>query len=134
MLSNAKIVTSGALGHDALMDLGAQNVEEPNVGIVERRQTSRFPFEAEVKYKLTRGKVVTSGAGKTLNMGSRGVLFTTEHRLPLGQTVEVAVNWPALLDGTCPLKLVASGPVIRAEDGVAAIRLSRYEFRTRASH
>jgi len=73
------------------------------------------------------------GAGKTLNIGSGGMLFTTESQLPLGRTVELSVNWPARLHGTCPLKFVAIGRVIRAEADLAAVRIERHEFRTRAS-
>jgi hypothetical protein len=65
-------------------------------------------------------------------MASGGLLFTTEEQLPVGRTVEVAVNWPARLDGTCPLKFVATGRVTRSETNRAAIRIERYEFRTRA--
>jgi hypothetical protein len=64
-------------------------------------------------------------------MASGGLLFTTEEKLPLGRTVEVAVNWPARLDGVCPLKFVATGRVIRSDDKSTAIRIERYEFRTR---
>jgi hypothetical protein len=60
-------------------------------------------------------------------------LFTTEEKLPLGRQVEIAVNWPARLGGTCPLKFVASGRVVRSENNRAAVRIERYEFRTRAS-
>jgi len=74
-----------------------------------------------------------SGAGKTLNIASGGVLFTTEDALPLGRTVELSVNWPAKLDGACPLKFVAIGRVVRADARIAAVRIERYEFRTRAS-
>jgi hypothetical protein len=102
-------------------------------GYAERRGTGRFPLREEVRYKLLNGKVITVGAGKTLNIGSGGVLFTTESRLPIGRMVELSVNWPARLDGTCPLKFVASGRVIRAEDDRAAVRIERYEFRTRST-
>ena len=68
-----------------------------------------------------------------MNIGSSGILFTTEERLPLGRTVEISVNWPARLGGTCPLKFVAVGRVVRAEIDRAAVRIERYEFRTRGS-
>jgi hypothetical protein len=111
---------------------GAQNENSVFGGMSERRETIRFPLCEEVKYKLVQGKVITTGTGKTLNIGSGGVLFTTQQRLPLGRMVELSVNWPARLDGTCPLKFVASGRVIRSEDNRAAVRIERYEFRTRA--
>jgi hypothetical protein len=110
----------------------AQNAGSVIGGMSERRETARFPLCEEVKYKLVQGKTVTIGTGKTLNIGSGGVLFTTEHQLPVGRTVEIAVNWPARLDGTCPLKFVASGRVVRSEVDRAAVRIERYEFRTRA--
>ncbi len=73
----------------------------------------------------------TTGSGKTLNFGSGGLLFTTEDRLPVGRTVELSVNWPALLGGKCPLQFVATGRVVRSESNRAAVKIERYEFRTR---
>lgn len=88
----------------------------------------------EVTYKvlLSRG-VVINGIGKTLNVSSGGILFTTEEKLPLGRTVELAVNWPARLGGTCPLKFVAIGRVVRSEPDKAVVRIERYEFKTRGT-
>ena len=74
-----------------------------------------------------------SGSGTTLNIGSRGILFTTEEKLALGRIVEVSVNWPAKLDGTCPLQFVATGRVVRSEATSAAVRNEKYEFKTRSS-
>jgi len=115
------------------MNLGIENVQRNIGGFAERRGTSRFPLREEVKYKLLHGKIVIVGSGKTMNIGSGGVLFTTEQRLPLGRIVELAVNWPARLDGTCPLKFVATGRVVRSDDDCAAVRIERYEFRTRST-
>jgi hypothetical protein len=53
--------------------------------------------------------------------------------LPVGRTVELSVNWPARLDGTCPLKFVAVGRVIRSEPHRAAVRIERYQFKTRGA-
>ena len=114
------------------MNLGVDKTSIEIGGMSDRRGTSRFPLCEEVKYKLLHGKVSTSGAGKTLNIGSGGVLFTTEQRLPMGRMIELSVNWPARLDGTCPLKFVAVGRIIRSENDKAAVRIERYEFRTRS--
>src|ERR1017187_2554539 len=100
----------------------------------DRRGTNRFPLHEEVQYRvISRAAAKTTGVGKTLNIGSSGILFTTEERLPLGRTVEISVNWPARLGGTCPLKFVAVGRVVRADAEKAAVRIERYEFRTRGS-
>jgi hypothetical protein len=101
-------------------------------GFSDRRETTRFPVTENVKYTVIHSRALkTSGLGKTLNFGSGGLLFTTEDRLPLGRTVELAVTWPALLGGTCPLQFVATGRVVRSESNRAAVKIERYEFRTR---
>lgn len=112
--------------------MSALNVSANIGGLVDRRGTIRFPVREELKYKVLHTKAVgLSGSGQTLNIGSGGILFTTEERLPMGRQVEISVNWPARLDGTCPLKFVAVGRVVRSEPGQAAVRIERYEFRTR---
>ena len=64
-------------------------------------------------------------------MSSGGVLFTTERELLPGRLIELSVNWPARLDGVCPLQFVAMGRVVRSDGARAAIRIERYEFKTR---
>jgi len=103
-------------------------------GRVDRRGNSRFPVLQEVRYRVLHAKgPPASGVGKTLDMGSGGILFTTEGRLPMGRLVEVAVNWPVRLDGACPLQFVAVGKVVRSEATQAAVQITRYEFKTRGS-
>ncbi|MGE5570615.1 MAG: PilZ domain-containing protein [Rhodospirillales bacterium] len=100
----------------------------------ERRSSARFPIEQEVRYKIFNRNTIEVGSGKTVNMSSRGVLFTTERMLGPGERVELSVNWPAQLDNRCPLKLVTTGRVVRTNGALAAIAIERYEFRTQGSH
>ena len=116
-----------------IMGLRRYEVTVTPGGAANRRRTTRFPVCEELRYRVMHKLSRISGTGKTLNIGSGGVLFTTEQKLPLGRTVELSVHWPAKLDGSCPLKFVAVGRVIRAEAEMAAVRIERYEFRTRAS-
>jgi hypothetical protein len=103
-------------------------------GFPERRGTNRFPVQQDVRYRVIQARSTRiSGAGTTLNIGSGGILFTTEERLTLGRVVELSVNWPARLDGVCPLQFVATGRVVRSESDKAAVRIERYEFRTRST-
>ncbi|HEV3197629.1 MAG TPA: hypothetical protein VGZ73_06965 [Bryobacteraceae bacterium] len=103
-------------------------------GVTDRRGTSRFPLREEVTYRVLNTRAVKiSGTGKTLNIGSGGILFSTEDRLPMGRTVELSVSWPARLGGTCPLKFVAVGRVVRSDLDQAVVRIERYEFRTRGT-
>jgi hypothetical protein len=115
------------------MNIITQEPEPHFGGMPDRRGSSRFPVREEVKYKVLQPPKAPplTGSGHTLNIGSGGLLFTTEERLPIGRTVEISVNWPARLDGTCPLKFVALGKVVRADAGKAAVRIEKYEFKTR---
>lgn len=100
---------------------------------VERRATRRFAIEEDVSYKILdhRANAPESGAGKTFDLSSGGVLFETQQRLRAGKRVEVSVNWPAQLEGGCALKFVAVGRVVWAEETRAAMHIEQHEFRTR---
>jgi hypothetical protein len=100
---------------------------------VERRSADRFPIERDVKYKiLNKRNGQEEGTGKTINISSAGVLFTTDQILLPGKRLELSISWPAQLDNKCQLKLVARGRVARLEQGRAAIEIQQYEFRTQA--
>lgn len=75
-----------------------------------------------------------SGLGKTINISSTGVLFTTDKLLIPGRRLEVSINWPAQLNNQCALKLVARGRIVRFEHGKAAMEIQQYEFRTASSN
>lgn len=100
----------------------------------DRRAADRFPIERDLKFRvLTRRNGEEGGAGKTINMSSNGVLFSTDQVLLPGRRVEIAISWPAQLNSKVALKLVARGRVVRFEPGIAAIEIQQYEFRTQAS-
>lgn len=67
----------------------------------------------------------------SVDMSRGGVLFTTDDPLTPGRTLEISVNWPVRLDGVCPLKLVATGRIVRTSGSLAAMRIERYQFKTR---
>lgn len=105
-----------------------------NTGNSERRHSDRFPIEREVRYRvLNKRGGEEAGDGKTVNMSSAGILFTTEAMVLPGRRLEISVNWPAQLNNQCALKLVARGRVVRFEGGRAAMEIQQYEFRTAAA-
>ena len=117
------------------MGISASDLRASFGGTADRRETSRFPVREQVRYRVLRAKgLPTRGVGQTLDIGSGGILFTTEDRLPVGRLVEVAVNWPVRLGGACQLQFVAVGKVVRSEATKAAVQIVRYEFKTRGSN
>jgi len=98
----------------------------------DRRASNRLPIERDVHYKVLDGKKTVKyvGSGKSLNMSSGGVLFTTASSLREGERIELAVSWPAKLDDRIPMKLVAIGVLVRTHETQAAMSIERYQFKT----
>src|SRR3954453_2769261 len=104
------------------------------VGNRERRTKKRFVIEQEVRYKMLYGqRIAETGVGRTVNISSGGLLFTTENVLTAGMPVELSMSWPVLLNDSCPMKLMIYGCVIRSSTKGAAVAIERYEFRTQGS-
>ena len=100
----------------------------------ERRIKRRFRIEQEVHYKMLYGqRIAETGAGRTMNISSGGVWFSTENMLTSGMPVELSMNWPVLLNDSCPMKLMIYGCVVRSNEKGAAVAIERYEFRTQGS-
>jgi hypothetical protein len=97
----------------------------------ERRVKRRFPVEQEIRYKMLYGqRIAETGSGKTCNISSSGLWFTTESMLTSGMPIELSMTWPVLLNETCPMKLMIYGCVVRSNERGAAVAIERYEFRT----
>ena len=100
----------------------------------ERRIKRRFQIEQEVRYKMLYGqRIAETGTGKTRNISSGGLWFSTENILTAGMPVELSMTWPVLLNDSCPMKLMIYGCVVRSTDKGAAVAIERYEFRTQGS-
>jgi hypothetical protein len=109
------------------------NRRDQDAQTTERRNSSRFPIERDLRYKTLSQRTETiTGVGKTLNISSSGVLFTSGHDLALGTRLEVSISWPAQLNDRCLLNLVARGRVVRRNEGQLALQIQQYEFRTQS--
>lgn len=74
------------------------------------------------------GGVANIGSGRSCNLSSGGVLFESAAQLPVGAHVELWIRWPAPLDRTRPLTLIANGIVVRKQDHLYGLSLVRHEF------
>jgi hypothetical protein len=101
----------------------------PELHSKDRRSHNRYPITLQLQYKLGTGRV-RLGFGQTINISSRGVLFEVEEELPNGGKIELALNWPFLLQGSCGLKLVMRGRIVRRERNRIALKAQFHEFRT----
>lgn len=100
----------------------------------ERRAKRRFAVEQDIRYKMLYGqRIAETGTGRTANVSSGGVWFTTETMLTSGMPIELSMNWPVLLNDSCAMKLMIYGCVVRSNERGAAVAIERYEFRTQGS-
>jgi CheY-like chemotaxis protein len=123
-MSNLRRAVAGALKNG-----DGQSVEPQGA---DRRTNARFPCRLAVSYQALEHPFFSGVAtSETLNISSKGLLFATEEALQPGQLLQVSVDWPARLENQVPLKLVAEGRIVRNLNGLAAMRIDKYEFRTR---
>ena len=95
----------------------------------DRRLQRRYPLELDLEFSIIDGdKVVSTGAGRTGNISSGGVLFHAADDVPNGSNVELAVRWPAVLGNAPFLELRISGRMTRNDSQGVAMRMSRYHF------
>ena len=92
-----------------------------------RREQRRFPLALKLTYTLKSGE---HGSGDLSNVGSSGLLFRCAHRFVKGELIKVSLEWPYLLDGSCPLQLCVHGRILRSGDSGTAVATMKYEFRT----
>lgn len=91
----------------------------------------RYPIEMNLEYEIVRGhEVLGVGRGRTVNMSSSSLAFKPEYPITVGLTIEAYVDWPARLDDVIALRLHVDGEIIGTENGCAAVRILRHEFRT----
>jgi hypothetical protein len=122
-----RISRLGAIGMEIFEEKLLRN------GDRERRTKRRFHIEQEVRYKLLYGqRIAETGRGTTVNISSGGLWFTTDNLLTTGIPVEISMNWPVLLNDSCPMKLMIYGCVLRSNERGAAVAIERYEFRTQS--
>jgi hypothetical protein len=91
----------------------------------DRRRHRRYAIAANTECLLDgrRTEAVTT------DISSAGILVQSADILPTGARVELRVDWPARLDGRCPLRLVIAGKVLRTAARGTVISVARYEYR-----
>ena len=100
---------------------------KPKFAPYERRQHQRFPITAQSRFVVSGGR----GQATTIDISSGGVFMKTDETLPIGKQIQVLIDWPALLDQRCPLRLVINGKILRSDQTGTAIGILRYDFRIR---
>jgi len=95
----------------------------------DRRLQRRYPLELDLEFRIVDGdRVLSTGAGKTENISSGGVLFRAAEGVPNGPHVKLAVRWPAVPGNAPSLELCIFGHLVRNDTQGTALRMNRYHF------
>ena len=97
--------------------------------MTDQRRTQRFEMRLPLELVRTGSKRV-SQSGETKNLGSGGVLFTSDAPVDVGELIEYLITLPSGLEGE--VKLRCMGKVTRLEGltgpRAVAATVERYEF------
>ncbi len=94
-----------------------------------RRSHYRYPIDLGIRCRVLRSDLIVFG--KIRDISSSGVRFTSSEILAPGKKVELSIDWPILLDGTCRLQLRGQGRIVRSDEHGTAIEIEHHEFCTR---
>ena len=97
----------------------------------ERRSKKRYALLLPVTYRIGKKPLITTGRGRTIDMSSTGIAFTSDEYVNAGTDVELSIHWPIPLDDICPLNLLVKGKVVRSTGDVTAMAIEQMDFRTR---
>jgi hypothetical protein len=110
-----------------------RRVPVPKDARLERRTSVRFPLALDVRYSvLHRHGPIETGCGQLIDVSSSGLRFTAQRPVDRGLKLDVAINWPVLLDGRVQLQLTVSGVVVRSSGTEISMRIQKHDFRTRS--
>ena len=105
---------------------------ETNIALTERRANLRFPLNLDVRYFVAQRRWAAEiQSGVIQDISSAGLRFTSLQPVEVGRKIELAINWPVLLDDRVPLQVIATGTVVWNRGNETAVRVHRHEFRTR---
>src|SRR6516225_7046689 len=97
----------------------------------ERRLHQRYPITFDVEYQVPGGNGVRlTGFGQTINISSRGVLLEISDPLPNRCRIRLSINWPFLLDGSIPLRLLMHGNIVRVAGNTIGVEVTGHTFHT----
>ena len=99
----------------------------------DRRASGRFPLSLDLRYSVSHRRApLETGSGQIIDLSSSGLRFAAQGPMEPGLKLDVAINWPVLLDGRVQLQLIVTGVVVWSSGTDTALQIQRHDFRTRS--
>mgnify|MGYP001551862953 CR=1 FL=1 len=94
----------------------------------DRRSARRFPIKLNIKFTGLLQDTNEEGSGTTINIGSKGMMFTTEAPVAVSSWLGFLIDWPVGPRAET-VKLAARGRVVHSSQGRIGVALNWHEFR-----
>jgi len=94
----------------------------------ERRLSRRYPLRIALDYRGAENNAEASRSGETSDISSKSVRFTAEAPPRAGAILELVMRWPLRLGDALPLRLIATGPVLRSDAREAVMLIKSFYF------
>ena len=93
-----------------------------------------YPLVLPVRYEILGESAGSgSGCGRTIGVGSRILVFSTDRILEVNRKIRFTLDWPVSLPDGVALRLWAFGTIIGVDSNIVSVAFSRAEFRTRGT-
>jgi hypothetical protein len=95
-----------------------------------RRIAKRYGMRTAMQYRTSDGELKSVWkVGHTLDMSVGGILIDIPPAIPVGATLELAIDWTGLYHGKPMVRLVLIGSVMRNDSRGTALRILSHQFR-----
>ena len=88
----------------------------------------RFEIQRPVEFRITGQGGEVTGAGRTINISRRGVLFETDKELQVGRKIELLVDMGDAVGSGSGIRLRLHGITVRNEEGSVAVAIKKYRL------
>ena len=93
-------------------------------------RSERYEIQRPVEFRVRNGTQALQGQGRTVNISRGGLLFETQERLRVGDTIDCVIQMgPGLSDSKKTVTLQVQGITLRNEDGRIAVSIKRHSLR-----
>jgi hypothetical protein len=111
-----------------------RQVRRPKEAKLDRRASVRFPITLDLHHWISQRRTpLETDSGQLIDLSSSGLRFAAPGPLEPGLKLDVAIDWPVLLQGRVELQLIVTGTVIWSNKTETAMRIHRHDFRTRST-
>jgi len=94
----------------------------------ERRLALRYPLLLDLTCRLIKGRqILRVGKGRTCNISSRGIFFSSREVFETGSTLWLSIRWPAEREGQ-RIELSVIGRVLRSDSLGTAVQIQKHGF------